>query len=181
MRPFHSILERFFRKNYATEIERLNMIDEPLDDDSSGILPNRLPWMPATSFNEYDQPMSPVSPSSRSVNGLVPSPGMLNRASLRPMIKQVPLSESALKHQTPLQQHLAHLTRHGLSSAVQGVPDGSTATIDTRSESPEGTTGQFVNVGYGDGRTMTNGNGARGPARISKRFGSLVRRPKWEP
>jgi len=171
MRAFHHILERFFRKNFADEIERLNMVDEPLGEGVSSSFAGRLPYM--SQMNGYDgDPSIALSSPSLSTVGNAIDP----RDSPRPMVKDTLLNDYLRRNQTLLQRNLAHLARHGLNGHMSGgAAERSTITSDTRSDSPDTNVVQFVNVGYKDDLAVPKGS-----SRISRKLGSIVRRQRWD-
>ncbi|KAG9050696.1 hypothetical protein FS837_003034 [Tulasnella sp. UAMH 9824] len=189
MRTFHGVLDRFFQKNFAGEIDKLNMVDEPLDEAPSS--PSRNPTglytPPPVGWEEVSPTSGAVSPQSSpfSINGYQQfTPPENHRASLRPMMMRDPgTAEYPRRNQTPLQRNLAYLARHGLGplpSSSTGGAERSTLASEPRSDSPDGVsnTGHFVNVGYPNGRdslSTINGRRATGGS-LSRKLGSIVRR-----
>ncbi|KAG8997177.1 hypothetical protein FRB93_000463 [Tulasnella sp. JGI-2019a] len=186
MRSFQNILERFFRRNFADEIERLNMVDEPLDEVPAQPLPNRLPYISSAPMYEIDSSSTPTTPAFNIGGGGNYRFSSIDSRSERTGSKE--FDNFGRKTQTPLQRNLAHLARHGLngvsssSLVMERVP---TIASDSRSESLEGSiSGQFIAVGgltepaLPNGRTSVDGN-ARG-GRISRKLGSMVWRQKSE-
>ncbi|KIO32188.1 hypothetical protein M407DRAFT_67006 [Tulasnella calospora MUT 4182] len=189
MRTFHGVLDRFFQKNFAGEIDKLNMVDEPIDEAPSS--PSRNPTglytPPPVGWEEVSPTSGAVSPQSPpfSVNGYQQfTPPENHRASLRPMMMRDPgAGEYPRRNQTPLQRNLAYLARHGLnplSSSSTAGAERSTLASEPRSDSPDGVsnTGHFVNVGYPNGRdSLSTINGRRGTGgSLSRKLGSIVRR-----
>lgn len=193
MRTFHGVLDRFFQKNFAGEIDKLNMVDEPIDEAPSSPIrnPAGLYTPPPVGWEEISPTSGAVSPHSPpfSVNGYQQfTPPENHRASLRPMMMRghdTGPGEYSKRNQTPLQRNLAHLARHGLdplsSSSTTGA-ERSTLASEPRSDSPDGVsnTGHFVNVGYPSGRdSISTINGRRGMVTggsLSRKLGSIVRR-----
>ncbi|OCH91820.1 cytoplasmic protein [Obba rivulosa] len=114
MLAFHRTLEKFFRRNFQDEIQRLKLDSSPelrsFESPSSPDLPRPLPQpqlRPAIAVMPVGQPVnSPsISPQSPRAYGQF-NPGL-------------PLSQ-----QTPLQRHLAHLARHGFNGVASGPGDG---------------------------------------------------------
>jgi dedicator of cytokinesis protein 3 len=161
--PFHETLMKFFRKNFRDEIRKL-VVDDGTDSLMSPNGPQRFPDGPYTPSTPYDTYPGSVSlsrsfstSSSQRNNTYVIPPLQLGKNTLTPP----PGSPAGAAHnilgsgssqqlpptkQTPLQRHLAHLTKHGIN-AVSSSPgqmpadDGSSPT-----ESPHNS---FVNVGNG--------------------------------
>ncbi|KAH9830756.1 cytoplasmic protein [Rhodofomes roseus] len=150
MISFHNTLDKFFRKNFAEEIQRLGLdlqsssrpLESSLVSPRSGTrpLPNpldqtrpQLGLMPVQVGPAYNSPaLSPLS--SRSVN---------DNAS----VELLPHNK-----QTPLQRHLAHLARHGFNGVSSGPGD---AGGDNMSE--ESPRDSFIATG---GIPITNLSGA---------------------
>ncbi|KAG8934388.1 hypothetical protein FRC01_003345 [Tulasnella sp. 417] len=188
MRTFHSVLDRFFQKNFAGEIDKLNMVDEPIDEAPSS--PSRNPTglytPPPVGWEEVSPTSGAVSPQSPpfSINGYQQfTPPENHRASLRPMMMNHGTGEYPRRNQTPLQRNLAYIARHGLnplSSSSTAGAERSTLASEPRSDSPDGVsnTGHFVNVGYPNGRdSLSTINGRRGTGgSLSRKLGSIVRR-----
>ncbi|PCH43835.1 cytoplasmic protein [Wolfiporia cocos MD-104 SS10] len=119
MLSFHGTLEKFFRKNFQEEIQRLAVGDRPqsqaLDSYSSPNLTSRslpqlqirpqLGVMPVQVLNSPNSASaSPLSSRSQVDNGL-------------------PGAELPPAKLTPLQRHLAHLARHGFNGVSSGPGD----------------------------------------------------------
>ncbi|KAH9917284.1 cytoplasmic protein [Amylocystis lapponica] len=130
MVAFHGTLERFFRKNFAEEIQRL-----AVDSTSEPRL-----------YEPLSSPLLSAAPSlantqspSRPQNTVVPVQAAHTiTTQLSPASTRLPKGESqsntdlAATKQTPLQRHLAHLARHGFNGVASGP--GDLASSDTLSE-----------------------------------------------
>jgi dedicator of cytokinesis protein 3 len=154
MLPFQETLEKFFRKNFNEEIQRLAMdgltdIDSispstqnyqpkassqyprSLYGDSRGSILSGLTNRPAVTISSIHdrQPMSPPS--------ITPS-----LPSLRSSQRESVSDQGSLPKVTPLKRTLAHLARHGLNGVSSGIePAPETQSLN----SPSGSS--FVNVG----------------------------------
>ncbi|KAG8846100.1 hypothetical protein FRB96_002079 [Tulasnella sp. 330] len=188
MRSFQNILERFFRKNFADEIERLNMVDEPLDEAPTQPLPNRLPYITSAQPYDIDPSSSPTTPAFNIGGGGNYRFSSLDSRSQRRGSRD--FESFGRKMQTPLQRNLAHLARHGLNGVASSSPvleRVPTLASDSRSDSMEGSfSGQPVTVGVSAEPSFTNGSRTsmdgtpRGGGRISRKLGSIVWRQKSE-
>ncbi|KAJ3793565.1 hypothetical protein GGU11DRAFT_850156, partial [Lentinula aff. detonsa] len=184
--PFHETLERFFRKNFREEIRRLGI------DDVSDTL-TKSPSL--TTVNAQSQYQTSVyngsvgrSLSLSSARRLALPPLQLGRtlsppplSPTSPVQSEAPMESSK---QTPLQRHLAHLTRHGINGVSSGPPDAQNGSDSFSVESPHES---FVNVANGihplhaqtSGASVTTSNfgGSLGSLGSLKgrfsRFGSL--------
>ncbi|KAG6829556.1 hypothetical protein H0H92_004225 [Tricholoma furcatifolium] len=146
--PFHETLEKFFKKNFREEIRRLVV-------ESESIPASAHIHQPSASYQQSDYELSlqrsySTSSTARGNNYLPPlqlgHPIIESSSS-----SYTPISPTSTKHlpphmkQTPLQRHLAHLTKHGING-VSSAP-GDTGGSDSLSvESPRNS---FVNVGSG--------------------------------
>lgn len=187
MRSFQSILERFFRKNFADEIERLNMVDEPLDEAPAQPLPNRLPYIPAVQLYDIDPSSTPTTPAFNIGGGGNYRFSSLDSRSQRRGSRD--FDSFGRKTQTPLQRNLAHLARHGLNGVASSSPvleRVPTLASDSRSDLEGSFSGPLVTVGGLAEPSFTNGSRAsvdgtpRGGGRISRKLGSMVWRQKSE-
>ncbi|KAF9451260.1 hypothetical protein P691DRAFT_796987 [Macrolepiota fuliginosa MF-IS2] len=136
--PFHETLEKFFKRNFREEIRRL-AVDVPESTSPimrspayqfpspQGVLvgdPNRFVISPLQVVGPIltPSPLSPQSPASTS-NATLPLPNT--------------------KQQTPLQRHLAHLARHGITGVASAPGD----MVSSDSMSVESPRNSFINVG----------------------------------
>ncbi|KAH9485300.1 Dedicator of cytokinesis protein 3 [Psilocybe cubensis] len=169
--PFHETLEKFFKKNFRDEIRRL-----AVDADSIALSTRsqNIGLGAASSGSQYPIPSTSYeqsvkrSMSSSSTARFQSQPINVGRSMLTPTFES-PMgpgddsnnahsNSSSASKQTPLQRHLAHLTRHGING-VSSAP-GDLAGVDSLSaESPHNS---FVNVGSANG--MGNGNGIHSTA-----------------
>ncbi|KAJ3713330.1 cytoplasmic protein [Lentinula raphanica] len=187
--PFHETLERFFRKNFREEIHRLGIEEVSDTITKSPSLKSHTTVNPQSQYqpSEYNGSIG-RSLSLSSVRRLVLPPLHLGRtlsppplSPISPVQSEAPLEPSK---QTPLQRHLAHLTRHGIIGVASGPPDAQNGSDSLSAESPHES---FVNVVNGihpvqsqnSGASMTTSNfggslGSLGSlkGRLS-RFGSL--------
>ncbi|KIK67093.1 hypothetical protein GYMLUDRAFT_37133 [Collybiopsis luxurians FD-317 M1] len=191
--PFHETLEKFFRKNFREEIRRLGI------DDVSDTLTKSPSLRSHTTINAQSQYQSSVynasisrSVSLSSARRLALPPLQLGRTLSPPPLSPVsptqPEAPNGVLKQTPLQRHLAHLTRHGINgvSSGPGPIDMQNGSDSFSVESPHDS---FVNVGNGihplhaaqtsgASVTMSNFGGSLGSLSSSlkgrfSRFGSL--------
>lgn len=150
MLPFHETLEKFFRKNFQDEIRRLAV--DP--SDHMMVSPNhQLPGASQSqaSLYEHQTLKRSMSTSSTSRPPYVVPPLHVGRQPT-PALAIPPLSPrgGALERQTsfkltPLQRHLAHLARHGIT----GVSSGPGNNGDSASVSVGSPHDSFVNVANG--------------------------------
>lgn len=183
MRSFHNILERFFRKNFADEIERLDMVDEPLDEAAPpSPLPHQLPYVQSSPQYELDPNFSPTTPAFN-IGGTYQFQQVERHGSQRRPSKDLTVDYSK-KNQTPLQRNLAHLARHGLNGVSSGPSIDKSYTLsrtDSRSDSMDGTVVTVANVGREQSvneKSIAEGSIPRGQSRISRKLGSIVWRGK---
>ncbi|KAJ7594838.1 C2 domain in Dock180 and Zizimin proteins-domain-containing protein [Mycena floridula] len=140
--PFHETLEKFFRKNFREEIQRLGL-DGGVSDISPSVRAANLP-----SVYEQSISRSMSSSSTRRAPFIIP-PLQLGRsgttsASISPLSPN-PGETPTTSKQTPLQKHLAHLARHGFNG-VSSAPGDAGGSDSLSAESPHNS---FVNVGNG--------------------------------
>ncbi|KAJ8077057.1 Deoxycytidine kinase 1 [Marasmius tenuissimus] len=154
--PFHGTLEKFFKKNFREEINRLGLEEA---GDTETISPSVRSGEQRTMGTSSQYQPSLYAPSvnggaSTSSARRVPYGLNLGRSVLTPppLSPQSPTdpdmqaNHSLPNNQTPLQRHLAHLARHGING-VSSAPGDSTHGSDSFSvESPNQS---FVNVGNG--------------------------------
>ncbi|KAF9071101.1 hypothetical protein BDP27DRAFT_1505129 [Rhodocollybia butyracea] len=148
--PFHETLERFFRKNFREEIRRLAI------DDISDTLTKSPSSKSHTTINSPPQYQSSIyngsiarSASLSSARRLALPPLQLGRTLSPPPLSPVsPVLETPAgpSKQTPLQQHLAHLARHGINGVSSRPSDAQNGSDSFSVESPHDS---FVNVGNG--------------------------------
>lgn len=183
MLPFHETLEKFFRKNFYDELQRLS-IDGSDRSTNQPISPSLLSQMQAPSTYQSSHHGRNHSNSSAAVSKtahIIP-PLSLGRA-----ISPPPLSPRSTQggqpdglpysKQTPLQRNLAHLARHGINGVSSGPGDAG-ANESISGSSPHGS---FVNVGgtlppgtSGASVATSNlGNGGGSLKGRFSRFGSL--------
>jgi dedicator of cytokinesis protein 3 len=179
MLPFHETLEKFFRKNFSDEIQRLtvdcasdHMTDQlPGTSQSQSSLSERQSLKQSMSTTSTTRPLI-VQPLQVGHQPMTPPP--LSPLSTRGAILG---SEMPGSRQTPLQRHLAHLARHGINGVSSGPGDSG----DTGSISAGSPHDSFVNVVNGiPAPTLSNGsvaNSIQGSSGSLKgrfsRFGSL--------
>lgn len=139
MHSFHDTLEKLFRKNFQEEIRQLGA-DRPSDHPASpGSRNHHLPASPSqASLHEQQSLKRSMSSSTTRPSYLVPPPHVGLPATPR---GERPTSFK----QTPLQRHLAHLARHGIT----GVSSGPGNNGDSASISAGSPHDSFVNVGNG--------------------------------
>lgn len=153
MAPFHETLERFFRKNFQDEIRRL-AADHTSDHmtASPGSRNHTLPDASQSQASLYEQQSLKHSMSTSSTTRppyIIP-PLHVGRQPTT-TIGATPLSPRGVLErptsfkQTPLQRHLAHLARHGIT----GVSSGPGHNGDSASVSAGSPHDSFVNVGNG--------------------------------
>lgn len=135
--PFHETLEKFFKRNFREEIRRLAV------DVSDSASSSRSP------LHQFPIPQGVlVADSGRfvipplQIGGLILTPPPLSPQS--PTSANVPsLPIPGNKQQTPLQRHLAHLARHGITGVASAPGD----TVGSDSMSVESPRNSFINVG----------------------------------
>ncbi|CAK5281374.1 unnamed protein product [Mycena citricolor] len=135
--PFHETLEKFFKKNFREEIRRLGLDAEPISP-----APERYEQSVKQSMT------STVSTQRPRLPFFIPplQLGQTLATSPPPLSPRSPVSPpEPPPRQTPLQRHLAHLTRHGIN-AVSSAPGDIGGSDSLSAESPHES---FVNVGNG--------------------------------
>lgn len=133
--PFHETLEKFFRKNFRDEIRRLVVEDVSATSPSVGA-------------GHYEQSLQNSNSTISTRRPFTIPPLQLGRSILTSPVQSPssPIEEAPTVKQTPLQRHLAHLTKHGING-VSSAPGESVGGSDSLSgESPHNS---FVNVGNG--------------------------------
>ncbi|KAI9456498.1 C2 domain in Dock180 and Zizimin proteins-domain-containing protein [Lactarius psammicola] len=128
MLEFHETLEKFFRKNFHEEIQRLSF-EIPAERAFASSL--------SRPYHSYASSLTSIVPSSSSAS--------TTRAPFAIPPLQLP---SSAAQPTRLQKHIAHLARHGMNAVAsgpgEGVVDSAVPRSDTLSAiSPQGS---FVNV-----------------------------------
>lgn len=150
MLPFHETLEKFFRKNFQDEIRRLaaNRTSDHMTASPNHLLPDALQSQ-ASLYEHQPLKRSISTTSTTRPPDLVP-PLHVGRQPTT-TIAATPLSPRGVLEsptsfkQTPLQRHLAHLARHGIT----GVSSGPGNNGDSASVSAGSPHDSFVNVGNG--------------------------------
>lgn len=180
MLTFHEALQKFFRKNFHEEIQRLNA-DAPdtlLTPRSRSHL-----TLPASSYATSLVDTVSVGPAASVASthrqSFVIPPLQLGQPALTmpsssPYAGSSSLSNASLNDsmpkQTPLQKNLAHLARHGMNGVASGPGDGGAGGSSGRgNDSIDGMSpqGSFVNVG------SVNGNISGGASIIGSVGGSF--------
>lgn len=173
MLAFHETLEKFFRKNFHEEIQRLNadaQSDSPLTPRSRSHHPLPPPTSSyATSFVDTVSLRRTASVASTHRPSFVIPPLQLGQSALTSPphslyggttnMSNASLNGSMPK-QTPLQKNLAHLARHGMNGVASGPGEGGASTSNGRgNESIDGGSpqGSFVNVVGSVGGNMSGG------------------------
>lgn len=159
--PFHETLMKFFRKNFREEIRRL-AVDDGTDSLISPITRSNDTY--STSY-EGSLTRSQSTSSTTRAQYIIP-PLQLGRPVLTPPLES-PSTPSHLQttvpmKQTPLQRHLAHLTKHGLN-AVASAPGDTPANDSVSTESPHNS---IVNV-VGGSSSSQQRNGSIHPSATS--------------
>lgn len=182
MLAFHETLEKFFRKNFHEEIQRLNadaQSDGPLTPRSRGHLPPPPASSYATSLADTvsqrrtsvastHRPSFVIPPLQLGQSALTTPPHSLYGGAAS--MSNASLNGSMPK-QTPLQKNLAHLARHGMNGVASGPGEGSSGAGNGRgNESIDGGSpqGSFVNV-----VNSVNGNMSGGASIIGSVGGSI--------
>ncbi|KAG7090843.1 hypothetical protein E1B28_009925 [Marasmius oreades] len=171
--PFQETLGKFFRKNFREEIARLGLEDPGETDTISPSIRSGPQDRSTTSQYQSSQYQSSIYPASvsgatsassaRRIPYTLPGLQFGGSSALAPP----PLSPQScvdpdmhtsgygiINTQTPLQQHLAHLARHGING-VSSAPGESQGGSDSFSaESPNNS---FVNVGNGIHGSLAGG------------------------
>ncbi|THV06807.1 cytoplasmic protein [Dendrothele bispora CBS 962.96] len=149
--PFHETLEKFFRKNFKDEIRRLGLEDgSDTVTISPSIMSGGVSQRSQYQTLLYDAHTVNTSASTASIRRVLAPLQMNHRGAqdsappLSPQSPTNPESQNSLVKQTPLQRHLAHLTRHGING-VSSAPNDTQNGSDTLSA--ESMHASFVNVG----------------------------------
>ncbi|KDQ21902.1 hypothetical protein BOTBODRAFT_169082 [Botryobasidium botryosum FD-172 SS1] len=151
MSPFHETLEKFFRKNFHDEIQRL-----PIDSHSDQI---STPNSKTHSYQGYPGSVDETAdPRKRSMSSSVTAPTFaissqqFSRSApslyLPPAtaFRDFGMADTG-SPRSPLQRNLAHLVRHGMNGISSAPADRSLEFSESRSESPPlNESGSFVNV-----------------------------------
>ncbi|GJJ06217.1 hypothetical protein Clacol_000407 [Clathrus columnatus] len=128
MLPFHETLERLFQKNFSEEIIRLPLesvadvkeFPEPIFPASytpGSLQNNLLRERSESSFPERSVISSPIH-GGKSTPALTPVSPTASYNAL-----SVNANDSGRRQQTPLQRHLAHLARYGMTGVSSGPGD----------------------------------------------------------
>ncbi|KAI0063692.1 hypothetical protein BV25DRAFT_405860 [Artomyces pyxidatus] len=179
MLAFHETLEKFFRKNFHEEIQRL---DGPADRADAPLSPLPPPGASqyAPSVNEGSSLGPSQSSASTTRQPFVIPPLQLGNPVVTPPVSPTGghFSAGTGGGKTPLQRHLAHLARHGMNGVSSGPGEGGGV---ARSDSLSGGSphGSFVNVtgtagpvAGASGASVVGSIGGSLKGRFS-RFGSL--------
>ncbi|TFK54047.1 hypothetical protein OE88DRAFT_1654527 [Heliocybe sulcata] len=170
MLPFHETLERFFHKNFQEEIQRLSVdVERDLSRDdaqisrSYGYAPSQFQGSvtdqsslkrsmstTSTSRPAYVIPPLQLGNSIAGPSSPSPHPGPTGTGGSLTASDTIGVSK-----QTPLQRHMAQLTRHGMTGLASGPENGSDS---LSAGSPHGS---FVNV-LGAGLPFHGGVGSAG-------------------
>jgi dedicator of cytokinesis protein 3 len=142
MLEFHETLERFFRKNYNEEIQRLSFE-----------IPTTSLSRPGHSYTSSltDAPSIVPSRSSSASTTRAPfsiPPLQLPGSHISPPQSPLATFVSSASQPTRLQKHMAHLARHGMNAVASGPGEGVVDAGIPRSDSLSVTSpqGSFVNV-----------------------------------
>ncbi|KDQ57741.1 hypothetical protein JAAARDRAFT_194025 [Jaapia argillacea MUCL 33604] len=195
MLPFHATLEKFYRKNFHEEIQRLAMdhASETLASlNSSASSYHELQAAQYQSFSPFDdvplsRTMSSTSTTRPSLNLSLPQIATTSPTS--PVSSKVRAGKSRTEgstpapvtKQTPLQRHMAQLTRHGIHGVSSGLENGGSDSISAGSphDSFVNVIGGDPNVNsmfFGSGASITTTTTHLGSASLKgrfQRFGSL--------
>ncbi|TFK25476.1 hypothetical protein FA15DRAFT_590343 [Coprinopsis marcescibilis] len=166
MVPFHETLIKFFKKNFREEIRRL-----AVDDD--GLAPSRTP---DAQYSTYEGSLA----RSQSSSGTAKGPYIIPPLNLgRPVMTPPPGSPASTtqpsfgpgqpNNQTPLQRHLAHLTKHGIN-AVSSAPGDAAGSDSLSAESPRNS---VVNLGHSVHQSQPAQASAASVVSSGGSFGSL--------
>ncbi|EGN99543.1 hypothetical protein SERLA73DRAFT_106135 [Serpula lacrymans var. lacrymans S7.3] len=130
MLPFHETLEKFFRKNFQEEIRRLAMDtgseQVPVSPTSRSYLPSAPSQYQGSTQDQSSLQRSMSNASSTRSPFVIPPLQLGIQTLTSPLLTPqsprnfLPLENPMRTKQTPLQQHLAHLTRHGLTGVSSG-------------------------------------------------------------
>ncbi|TDL26056.1 cytoplasmic protein [Rickenella mellea] len=157
MMPFHDTLEKFFRKTFHDEVQRLSV------DGTDPHMSPSLRSHPTSASNMSNDVQGRVPPSSATaahrqpfvipplqLGRLVITPPPLSPRSVQTAAPATDGANGAIglgalpyAKQTPLQRNLAHLARHGITGVSSG-PGDTGANESVSGGSPHGS---FVNVG----------------------------------
>ena len=166
MLSFHEELEKFFRKNYGDEIQRLSL-EVPTERGTASLRPPDTSYPP--SVTDVTSIVPSISSTTRAPFAI--SPLHLPGSNITP--PQSPATSFALSttiQPTRLQKHIAHLARHGMnavaSSPGEGIDGGMHRSDSLSVGSPQGS---FVNVTGSAGPSVTNS----GASLVGSKSGSL--------
>ncbi len=144
MLEFHETLEKFFRKNFHEEIQRLSF-EIPAERAITSSL--------SRPYHSYASSLTSIVPSSSSASttrapfAIIP-PLQLPGSHITPPQSPLTPFPSSAAQPTRLQKHIAHLARHGMNAVASGPGEGVVDSAVPRSDtfsviSPQGS---FVNV-----------------------------------
>lgn len=146
--PFQETLEKFFQKNFREEIRRLGL--DRMSDQMTVSGTSKSPYNSTqyqSSIYELSLKQSTSNSSANRAPFIIPplqlGQGGLGSAPLSPRSTISP-TETTSK-QTPLQRHLAHLARHGITG-VSSAPGENGGSESLSAESPHDS---FMNVNNG--------------------------------
>jgi dedicator of cytokinesis protein 3 len=177
-------LEKFFRKNFREEIQRLVadgfMDDQPMSTQSVRSYPTTLANGSQDQGSVYAQSIHRSVSSASTSRPQQPYPLQLPRQIMSPpplspreRTSTSPDTSSPASAQTPLQRHLAHLVRHGFNG-VSSRPEGS---HDVGEGSPPASMVNLAGFSPTSVASIASGTGATHAGsikgRFSARFGSL--------
>jgi dedicator of cytokinesis protein 3 len=142
MLDFHETLERFFRKNYHEEIQRLSF-EIPAERAATSTLPRP--------NHSYTASLTHVTSSSSASTTRAPfsiPPLQLPGPQLTPPQSPLTTFVSTASQPSRLQKHIAHLARHGMNAVASGPGEGVVDTGIPRSDSLSVSSpqGSIVNV-----------------------------------
>lgn len=148
MLEFHETLEKFFRKNYHEEIQRLSF---EIPAERAGTSSLSRPYHSYTSSLTDAPSIVPSTNSSASTTRAPFSipPLQLPGSQITPPQSPLATFVSSASQPTRLQKHIAHLARHGMNAVASGPGEGvSTDPGMPRSDTLSVTSpqGSFVNV-----------------------------------
>ncbi|KAH9083888.1 C2 domain in Dock180 and Zizimin proteins-domain-containing protein [Lactarius deliciosus] len=143
MLEFHETLEKFFRKNFHEEIQRLSF-EIPADHGVASSL--------SRPYHSYASSLTSIVPSSSSASTTrapfsIP-PLQLPGSHITPPQSPLASFASSAAQPTRLQKHIAHLARHGMNAVASGPGEGvvDSAVPGSGTLSVISPQGSFVNV-----------------------------------
>lgn len=144
MYPFHETLEKFFRKNFHDEIQRL-----PNDSNSDHF---SLPASKTLSFQTYPGASDNQDARKRSISSVNGQTFAITSHQFSRSAPSLYLPPSTTPGdlsapRSPLQRNLAHLVRYGMNGISSAPVERSIDLSESRSQSPPNNeSGSFVNV-----------------------------------